>query len=123
MTSPGAHPAAEPPVRAYRLGRLVLATAMLIVILAAATGAMLFVSYQDALQQQNTALRNLAIAFSAQSFSVAQAVDNVMQQAERGFGADEARQRAAADSLANFGENSLAREYRLGIHLYDGAGR
>ncbi|MES2759689.1 MAG: EAL domain-containing protein [Pseudomonadota bacterium] len=100
-----------------------VATAMLIVILAAATGAMLLVSYQDALQQQKTALRNLAIAFSAQTFSVAQAVDNVMQQAERGFAADAARPRRAADSLANFGENSLAREYLLGIHLYDSAGR
>jgi diguanylate cyclase (GGDEF)-like protein/PAS domain S-box-containing protein len=110
-------------LRPFRLGRLVVATTLLIVILGAATAAMLYVSYQDALHQQKTALRNLAIAFSAQTFSVAQAVDTVLQQAERGFAEDAARRRAPSDPLANFGANSLAREYLLGIHLYDSAGR
>ncbi|MET0857826.1 MAG: EAL domain-containing protein [Telluria sp.] len=123
MTSSTARTARRSPVRPYRLGRLVVATALLIVILASATAAMLYVSYQDSLQQQKTALRNLAIAFAAQTFSVAQAVDNVMQQAERGFAEDAARQRPPTDSLANFGENSMAREYLLAIHLYDSAGR
>ncbi len=110
-------------LRPFRLGRLVFATSLLIVILGAAAAAMLYVSYQDALQQQKTALRNLAIAFSAQTFSVAQAVDNVLQQAERGFADAAAGRRAPTDPLDNFGANSLAREYLLGIHLYDSGGR
>ena len=83
---------------------------------------MLFVSYQDTLRQQKTNLRNLSIAFSAQTFSVAQAVDNVMLQAERGYAGRRAAA-PAANSLADFGENSMAREYLLGIHLYDNDGR
>ena len=83
---------------------------------------MLFVSYEDTLRQGETNLRNLSIAFSAQTFSVAQAVENVMLQAERGY-ASKGASAPAADALANFGENSLAREYLLGIHLYDNEGR
>ncbi|MDQ2988124.1 MAG: cache domain-containing protein, partial [Pseudomonadota bacterium] len=109
-------------IRPYPLGRLVVATALLIVFLVGATSWMLFVSYEDTLRQAKTNLRNLSIAFSAQTFSVAQAVENVMLQAERGHAANGA-DAPPANSLANFGENSLAREYLLGVHLYDNAGR
>jgi diguanylate cyclase (GGDEF)-like protein/PAS domain S-box-containing protein len=98
-----------------------VATVSLILVLAAATSAMLFVSYQDTLRQSKTNLRNLSIAFAAQTFSVAQAVDNVMSQAERGFEAN-ASGPPGLNSLANFGENSLAQDYLLGIHLYDPSG-
>ena len=122
MTVPRAKPAKLTPIRPYPLGRLVAATALLIVFLVGATSWMLFVSYDDTLRQAKTNLRNLSIAFSAQTFSVAQAVENVMLQAERGSAGNGASA-PPANSLANFGENSLAREYLLGIHLYDNAGR
>ena len=99
------------------MARLVGATALLILILVTATAAMLYVSLQDTLRQEKINLRNLSIAFSAQTFSVAQAIDNVMRQAERSFVV------SAAGPLADFGENSLARDYLLGIHLYDGTGQ
>jgi diguanylate cyclase (GGDEF)-like protein/PAS domain S-box-containing protein len=122
MTVPRAKPARTTAIRPYPLGRLVIATALLILILLGATSWMLFISYEDTLQQVKTNLRNLSIAFAAQTFSVAQAVENVMLQAERGY-AGNGGSAPAANSLANFGENSLAREYLLGIHLYDSDGR
>ena len=99
-----------------------VATALLILVLIIATAAMLLVSYQDTLRHEKTNLRNLAIAFAAQTFSVSQAVENVMFQAERGFAANASRPRKA-NWLAELGENSLTQEYLLGIHLYDNAGR
>lgn len=122
MNLPGAQPANPAPHRPYPLARLVVATALLILFLVTATSGMLFVSYQDALRQGKTNLRNLAIAFSAQTFSVAQAVDDVMLQAERGYAANAARP-AARSALADFVESSIAQQYLLGIHLYDTAGR
>jgi diguanylate cyclase (GGDEF)-like protein/PAS domain S-box-containing protein len=94
----------------------------LIVFLVGATSWMLFVSYEDTLRQAKTNLRNLSIAIAAQTFIVAQAVENEKLQAERGHAANGAAE-PPANALANFGENSLAREYLLGIHLYDNAGR
>jgi diguanylate cyclase (GGDEF)-like protein/PAS domain S-box-containing protein len=122
MRLPSAFTANPTSIRPYPLARLVAATALLILILVAATSGMLFVSFQDALRQEKTNMRNLAIAFAAQTFSVAQAIDNVMLQAERGFAADAAGS-APSDGFAHFGENSMARNYLLGIHLYDTAGR
>ena len=111
--------------RPYSLAHLVAATALLILILMAATSAMLFVSLQDSLRQEKTNLRNLAIAFSAQTFSVAQGIDNVMLEAERAIAANTARVPASPlrEVFDRLSENSLAREYLLGIHLYDTQGR
>jgi diguanylate cyclase (GGDEF)-like protein/PAS domain S-box-containing protein len=100
------------------MARLVGATALLILSLMTATAGMLYVSLQDTLRQEKTNLRNLSIAFSAQTFSVAQGIDNVMRQAERGLVAN-----GPSNAFADFGENSMARESLLGIHLYDTDGR
>lgn len=78
-------PPANSTIRPYPLARMVLATATLIVVLIGATAAVLLVSYRDTLRQEMTNLRNLSIAFAAQTFSVAQGVDNVMLQAERAY--------------------------------------
>jgi diguanylate cyclase (GGDEF)-like protein len=56
--------------------RLFLITGGLIVVLGAITALMLVTSYNDVLRAQKAALRNIAIAFSAQTMSVAKAVDN-----------------------------------------------
>jgi diguanylate cyclase (GGDEF)-like protein/PAS domain S-box-containing protein len=116
MAMPAAPPANLSPIRPYPLVRLVVATALLILVLIVATSGMLYVSYNDTLRQQLTNLRNLAIAFSAQTLSVAHAADNVILQAERGFG-------GKADRLARFGADSLVREDLLGIHAYDATGQ
>lgn len=106
--------------RPYALRRLVAATALLISVLGAATSAMLYVSYHDALREQQTNLSNLSIAFAAQTLTVAQAVDQVMRQAGRAYRASV----GAPPSLSSyFEENGPAQEYLLGVHLYDTAGR
>jgi diguanylate cyclase (GGDEF)-like protein/PAS domain S-box-containing protein len=122
MIPASAQTAASHSTRPYPLVRLVVATALLILVLIAATSAVLFVSYQDTLRQQKTNLRNLSIAFSAQTFSVAQAVENVMLQAERGHAANDPSA-PAANSLARFEGNRTTQEYLLGIHLYDNDGQ
>jgi diguanylate cyclase (GGDEF)-like protein/PAS domain S-box-containing protein len=99
------------------LARLVAATSLLVVILIAGTCFMLFVSYEDTLRQEKRNLRNLSIAFAAQTFSVAQAVDNAMVQAERGVAA-KASNVPGVTSVADLGDNSLAQEYLLGIQWY-----
>jgi diguanylate cyclase (GGDEF)-like protein/PAS domain S-box-containing protein len=111
--------ASTPP---FSQARLAIATALLILILLAAISGILFVSLQDTLRQEKTNLRNLAIAFSAQTFSVAQAIDNVMLEAEHGIAANGPAS-PLKDVLDHFNDNSMAREYLLGIHLYDTAGR
>jgi diguanylate cyclase (GGDEF)-like protein/PAS domain S-box-containing protein len=121
MTAPSADTAGPAPLRPYPLARLVAATTLLIVVLVGATAVMLFVSYQDALRQQKTTLRNLAIAFSAQTSSVVQAVDDAMHLAERARAADQPGR--APGGLAQFGASILGPEYLLGIHLYDNDGR
>ena len=113
-------PPANSTIRPYPLARLVLATATLIVILIGATAAVLLVSYRDTLRQEMTNLRNLSIAFAAQTFSVAQGVDNVMLQAERAYVKSPGQ---APDPLLNFADNPMAQEYLLGIYLYDPDGK
>ena len=78
-----------PPPRSVRtirptpLSRLVIVTAGLIAALGMITGAMLYASYEDALREQQVTLRNVAIAFAAQTAGVAQAIDSASQQAAR----------------------------------------
>jgi PAS domain S-box-containing protein/diguanylate cyclase (GGDEF)-like protein len=122
MTQLGASTASLPSLPPRSLLRLSLATALLILFLAAATGAMLFVSYQDTLRQERTNLRNLSIAFSAQTSSVAQAFDHAMHQAERAYAAHGAHPRTP-NWLDDIAANSMAQGYLLGISLYDSAGR
>jgi PAS domain-containing protein len=114
MRIPGASTDIPAQAQPYSPARMVAATALLILVLSAATSAMLFVSLEDTFRQEKTNLRNLAIAFSAQTFSVAQAIDNVMLEAERGVAAN-----ATVLPMAD----SMAREYLLGIYLYDTAGQ
>jgi hypothetical protein len=122
MTFTTGQPEKATTIRPYPLGRLVAATALLILILSAATSAMLLVSYDDTLRQEKTNLRNLALAFAAQTSSVTHAVENVMVQAERGYAAQGAGP-GVASALASFLANSMARDYLLGIYLYDNEGR
>lgn len=123
-------PTAAPRHGPYSPARLGAVTALLILMLVLGTGAMLFVSYQDTLRQQKTTLRNLSIAFAAQTLSVAQAVDQALRQVERGY-RPAARPGAARPGVARpgvarldyFDERGPAQEYLLGIHVYDRAGR
>lgn len=80
---------------------------------------MLYVSYHDALRAQQASLRNLSIAFAAQTLTVAQAVDQVMRQVARAY-----RSNGGTPALSPyFEEIGPAQEYLLGVHLYDAAGR
>ena len=121
MRLPDSSTATLTAARPYSLARLVSATALLILILLTATCVMLFVSLQDTLREEKTNLRNLAIAFSAQTFSVAQAIDNAMLEVERAIAAN-ALASPLPEVFDRLGENNMAREYLLGIYRYDTAG-
>ncbi|MBZ2205720.1 bifunctional diguanylate cyclase/phosphodiesterase [Massilia soli] len=106
--------------RPYSLGRLAGVTALLIAVLGAATAAMLYVSYHDAVRAQQASLRNLAIAFAAQTLTVAQAVDQVTLQVGRAY----RNNGALPPPLAPyFDGNGPAQQYLLGVHLYDASGQ
>ena len=105
-------------IRPYRLSRLVIVTAGLIAALGLVTGALLYASYQDALRQQQVTLRNVAIAFAAQTAGVAQAIDSATRQAARMVLASDGPSSGLAD-----GQDGLAHPYLLRIVLFDAAGR
>ena len=71
------------PKRPYSLARLAIVTAGLIAALGFVTAAMLFASYQDALREQQVTLRNVAVAFAAQTAGVSQAIEGASQGAAR----------------------------------------
>jgi diguanylate cyclase (GGDEF)-like protein/PAS domain S-box-containing protein len=106
-------------IRPYPLSRLVIVTAGLIAALGLITGAMLYASYQDALRQQQVTLRNVAIAFAAQTAGVAQAIDNAAQQAARVVLVEGAQ---PSSGLAD-GQDGLGHPYLLRVVLFDAAGR
>ena len=106
--------------RPYSLGRLVATTALLISVLGAGTAGMLYVSYHDAVRAQQASLRNLAIAFAAQTLTVAQAVDQVTRQVGRAY----RHNGAMPPPLTPYFEgNGPAQQYLLGVHLYDASGQ
>lgn len=114
------HDSTATAARPYSLRRLVATTALLISVLGAATAAMLYVSYHDAVRAQQASLRNLAIAFAAQTLTVAQAVDQVTRQVGRAYRDNG----AMPPPLAPYFEgNGPAQQYLLGVHLYDATGR
>ena len=113
-------PAAGQSTRPFSLRRLVAATVFMICVVGAATSAMLYVAYEDALREQQTSLRNLSVAFAAQTLSVAQAVDQVQRQVERAYRTANA-QGVTLDSY--FEDKGPAREYLLGLKVFDRAGR
>ena len=117
---PSPLPAAPPSPGLYSPLRLGSLAALLILTLVLGTAAMLHVSYRDTLRQQQTTLRNLAIAFAAQSQVVVQAVDQALRQVGRSY-------RPAPDGqlqrLAYFDEGGPAREYLLGLHVFGLDGR
>ncbi|MET0981381.1 MAG: EAL domain-containing protein [Telluria sp.] len=123
MTSRGpTPPTAVPPLRLgpYSLASLATLTALVVLALVLGTAAMLKLSYDDTLRQQKTTLRNLSIAFAAQTLIVAQAVDQAMRQVERGYrpgpGVEPAR-------LDYFDQQGAAREYLLGLYVFGLDGR
>ncbi|CAN7593614.1 bifunctional diguanylate cyclase/phosphodiesterase [Massilia sp. LjRoot122] len=116
---PFPHPPRAQPVRPYPLSRLVIVTAGLIAALGLITAAMLYASYQDALREEQVTLRNVAIAFSAQTAGVAQAIDSAAQQTARMVLAGEG---PPSPGLAD-GQDGLAHPYLLRIVLFDTAGK
>ena len=84
------------------------------------TAAMLEVSYQDTVRQQKTTLRNLSIAFSAQTLIVAQAVDEAMREVER---SDIASSSTGPVRLDDADLQGAARGYLLGLYVFDREGR
>ncbi len=123
MTLPGpSSPEATPPLRLgpYSLASLGTLTALLILALVLGTGTMLKVSYEDTMRQQKTTLRNLSIAFSAQTLIVAQAVDQAIAQVER---AELPYSPHDPVRLDYFDQRGPAQEYLLGLYVFDLDGR
>jgi diguanylate cyclase (GGDEF)-like protein/PAS domain S-box-containing protein len=121
MTPTGPRAATSSMIRPYPLRRLVAATALLVVILVAGTCIMLFVSYKDTLRQEKTNLRNLAIAFAAQTFSAARAVDDAMLEAERSAIGTVAAPGVTA--LPQLSAKRMAQDDLLGLYVYDRDGK
>ena len=106
-------------IRPYPQSRLVIVTAGLIAALGLITGAMLYASYEDALRERQVTLRNVAIAFAAQTAGVAQAIDSAAHQAARMVLADDRR---PSSGLAD-GYDGLAHPYLLRVVLFDARGQ
>ena len=118
MTSP---PAPAPrALRPHPQATLVATTGGLILALWLVTAALLRASYNDTLDAEKTSLRNVAIAFAAQSMSVAKAVDGTMARAAGIY-----RRLGAGDIGALLlGENSGgALEYLRRLAIVDADGR
>jgi diguanylate cyclase (GGDEF)-like protein/PAS domain S-box-containing protein len=105
-------------IRPTPLSRLVIVTGGLIAALGLITGAMLYASYQDALREQQVTLRNVAIAFAAQTAGVAQAIDSAAQQAARML----LQETPSSSGIAD-GREGLAHPYLARIVLFDTAGQ
>ncbi|MFC5462826.1 EAL domain-containing protein [Massilia niabensis] len=118
MTPP--QPPASRELWRYPKVNLVVTTAGLILALVLVTASMLFASYHDTLNAEKTSLRNVAIAFAAQTMSVAKAVDGTMTRAAGIY-----RDRGAADvGQVLLGESSGgALEYLRRLAIVDAAGR
>ena len=106
-------------IRPYPLSRLVIVTAGLIAALGLITGSMLYASYRDALHEQEVTLRNVAIAFAAQTASVTQAIDSAARQSAHIL---LRRDSGPVPGLAD-GRDGLAHRYLLRVVLFDTAGR
>ncbi|UVW29235.1 EAL domain-containing protein [Massilia sp. H6] len=113
-------PAPSPAVRPYPLARLAVVTAGLIVTLGLVTASMLHASYNDALRDQQVTLRNMAIAFAAQTTGVAQAIDSTAQRAATLY-----RARGSGVLTPGFLEEhaGLAHPYLMRVMLFDAQGR
>ncbi|MCC2974225.1 EAL domain-containing protein [Massilia sp. IC2-476] len=112
----------QPTVRSIRptpLSRLVIVTAGLIAALGMVTGAMLYDSYRDALREEQITLRNVAIAFAAQTASVVQAIDSAARQSAHIL---LRRDGGPVPGLAD-GRDGLTHRYLLRVLLFDNAGR
>ncbi len=112
-------PAALQPSRPYPLLRLVIVTAGLAATLGLVTASMLYASYQDALREQQVTLRNVAIAFAAQTAGVAQGIEGAALGAARMV---LARRTSAAAPTVD-GRRDLNHPYLLRVVLFDSAGR
>jgi len=106
-------------IRPTPLSRLVIVTGGLIASLGLVTGAMLYAAYQDTLRERQVTLRNVAIAFAAQTAGVAQAIDSAALAAARTVLASGD---APASSLQE-GLDGVTHPYLLRIVLFDAAGK
>ena len=106
------------PVRPYPLSRLVIVTTGLVVALGLTTAAMLTASYQDALREQQVTLRNVAIAFAAQTAGVTQAIDSAAKSAARAVLSPDGQGAAGLDEGL-----APAHPYLLRLVLFDADGR
>ncbi|MFD2365581.1 EAL domain-containing protein [Pseudoduganella sp. GCM10020061] len=105
-------------MRPYSAARLVTVAALLIAFLAAATAGMLTVSYRETQRLEMVGLRNISIAFAAQTSGVMQAIDQAMLQAERAY-----RKTPERPVIDYFDDARAAQEYIIGLHLFDASGR
>ncbi|NNG24795.1 bifunctional diguanylate cyclase/phosphodiesterase [Telluria aromaticivorans] len=108
------------PIRPYPLARLVVVTAGLIAALGLVTASMLYASYEDTLRNQKVTLRNMAIAFAAQTAGVAQAIDSTARRTATLY-----RARGAGVLVPGFVEEhaGLAHPYLLRLVVFDATGR
>ena len=113
-------PAPSPAVRPYPLARLVVISAGLIITLGLVTASLLLASYDDAVRDEKVTLRNMAIAFAAQTAGVAQAIDSTAQRAATLY-----RARGAEVLAPGFLEEhaGLAHPYLMRVMLFDSQGR
>lgn len=119
MVQPATSTAPPRSARPYSFWRLVAVTALLISVLGAATAAMLYVSHGDAVREQKISLRNLSVAFAAQTLSVTQGVNQVMDQVSRAYRNSDSRELALP---TYFEDDGPARDFLLGIYVFDQSG-
>jgi diguanylate cyclase (GGDEF)-like protein/PAS domain S-box-containing protein len=110
------------PIRAYLRGWLIATTAVLLVALGLATCATLYAGYQDTMRYTKIGLLNLSTAFSAQTFSLVQAIDHVMLETEHNI-PEFSPGSPGKQSSDEFNAHHLAQHNLLGIYLYDSSGK
>ncbi|MET0962405.1 MAG: EAL domain-containing protein [Noviherbaspirillum sp.] len=99
--------------------RLYAATAALLLAIALGTAFVVTSNYHDTLRQEQTNLRNLAIAFSAQTMSAMRSLDQLLDEERNDY---LARPRSQAGAPSRTGLPAVHRHV-LGLALFDNNGR
>ena len=106
------------PRGSYSARRLVAVTGTLIALLAVVLAGILSISYREALRQEMVNMRNISIAFAAQTLSVTQSIDYAMVQTERAY-----RRSPQQARIDYFDDPRTVQTHVIGIHLFDRNGK
>jgi diguanylate cyclase (GGDEF)-like protein/PAS domain S-box-containing protein len=122
MISPTTSIADSGKFKRYSPKRVIAVTALFILAVVTATSVMLTASYRDTVRQEKRNLRNVSVAFAAQTLTTTRVIDHVLSELQNDY-LRASDGRASQVKLLHLARTNPGQDFLLGAYLFEEDGR